>query len=62
MRSVQIFIEPIAMVMQWEMRGEYRIKTTEKQSGQKLLNVSESFKKHEVERGLEKHVLVSKEL
>lgn len=51
MRSVQIFIEPIAMVMQWEMYGECHIKTTEEQSGQNLLNVLESFKNHELERG-----------
>lgn len=62
MRSVQIFIDPIAMFVQWEMYRDCHIKTIEKQSGQKLLNASATFKNYEVGTGFEKHVSVSKEL
>lgn len=47
--------------MQWEMYRDCHIKTIEKQSGQKLLNASATFKNYEVGTGFEKHVSVSKE-
>lgn len=44
MRSVQIFIEPTAMFMQWEMHEDRHIKTIEKQNRQKLLKALVSSK------------------
>lgn len=44
MRSVQIFIEPTAVFIQWEMHEDCYIKTIEKQNGQKLLKALVSSK------------------